>query len=345
MREKYAFTTSMPSFTQTQLDEETARLHSRLRPVGWCREDCALIAPMTLEINQLKQEQDAIILGHSYQTPDIMYGIADVLGDSYGLSLIARDHPAQKIVFCSVAFMGETAKILNPEKEVLIPTQAGCSLAESITPQDVRSLRSDHPEATVIAYVNTSAAVKAASDICCTSANVRQIVSAVPNDEIIFIPDEYMGKNLANETSKRIITWTGRCIVHEEFTPARVQAIREKFPDVVVLTHPECSPAVAAVADFVGGTEGMLRYVQQHQGKTLMLVTECGITDRIRTEFPDRTIVGTCNLCPYMKEIMLRDVLQALQNPTPEQVVTIPQEILEKAQRAMEKMYEMEKMR
>lgn len=323
----------------SEVEVEARRLFSRLEHVGWSEEDCALIAPMTLEINKLKQEQDAVILAHSYQTPDIMYGVADHIGDSYGLSVLAQRLPQKKIIFCSVHFMGETAKILSPEKDVLVPKPAGCSLAESISPEDVRALRAQHPSAGVVAYVNTSAAVKAEADVCCTSANVVEVVAAMPQQDIIFIPDEYIGLNLRTLTQKNIILWQGRCIVHKEFSPETVAAVREQFPGVKILAHTECSPAVVARVDFAGSTSAMMNYIKDSSDEEFMLATECGLTDRIRTEFPQKHIVGSCGLCPYMKEIALKDILTALKAPTSEQIITIPEATLKRARRALDKMF------
>jgi quinolinate synthase len=324
--------------TSKELGKEEKRLYQILRKLGWTRVDCKIYAPLTLEINKLKQEKKAIILAHSYQTPDIMYGIADFIGDSYALSCKAAVHPATKIIFCGVYFMAETAKILSPRKKVLVPRRAGCSLAEAITAREVRMLRQKYPQAAVVCYVNTTAEVKAEADVCCTSANVVQIVESLPESEIIFIPDEYMGENLKKLTSKKIITWPGRCIVHENFSSESVKHIRKVYPQAKILAHTECSPAVVALVDFAGGTAGMLNYVRTSKSHQFMVITECGITDRIKAEFPDKKIVGTCSLCPYMKEIRLSEVLQALKTPQKEQVVIVPEEIAIKARRSLEKM-------
>ncbi len=328
----------------TELNNETQRLFEKLNKLGWAREDCEQIAPMTLEINKLKKEQNAVILAHSYQTPDIMYGVGDFVGDSYGLSVKATDHPARKIIFCSVYFMGETAKLLNPDKEVLVPSVAGCSLADSITVDQVRALRKMYPQAGVVCYVNTYAEIKAESDTCCTSSNVVDVVEAMPQDEIIFIPDKLMGQNLRSMTSKKIITWEGTCIVHEGFNEGSVKEIRKRFPDVKILAHPECTPGVVSLVDYAGGTSGMLKYVKDSTAKTFMLVTECGLTDRFKAEFQDKEIVGTCILCPYMKEIKLEDVLKALKDPDPRQYVEIDPEIADRARASLDKMFELEKL-
>lgn len=325
------------------LQQETQRLYERLHNLGWAREDCASIAPTTLEINQLKKDQNAIILAHSYQTPDIMYGVGDFIGDSYSLSRKATEHHASKIIFCSVYFMGETAKLLNPDKEVLVPRVAGCSLADSITGEQVRTLRRKYPHAGIVCYVNSYAEVKAESDACCTSSNVVAVVEAMPQEEVVFIPDKLMGLNLRNMTSKKIITWEGTCVVHEGFNPDTVQDIRKRFPGVQILAHPECSPGVVALVDYAGGTAGMLDYVRQSPAKTFMLVTECGLTDRFKTEYPDKEIVGTCLLCPYMKDIQLDDVLKALKEPAPEQFITISEDVAERARKSLDRMFELEK--
>ena len=329
--------------SSSNIKPEVIRLFDKLHKLGWTKEDCELIAPTTIEINQLKKEQDAIILAHSYQTPDIMYGVGDVIGDSYGLSVTASKLPAKKIIFCSVYFMGETAKLLNPEKEVLVPSVAGCSLADSITGEQVRKLREKYPAAGIVCYVNTYAEVKAESDACCTSSNVVEVVEAMPQEDIIFIPDELMGQNLRNMTSKNIITWSGTCIVHEGFNPESVKDIRRRFQDVKILAHPECTPGVVSLVDYAGGTSGMLNYVDNSTAKTFMLVTECGLTDRFKAEFPNKEIVGTCILCPYMKEIQLSDVLKALKNPTPEQYVEISSDVAERARASLERMFELER--
>ena len=326
-----------------KIDKEIKRLYGRLGHLGWRIEDCELIAPTTLEIDELKKAQNAVILAHSYQTPDIMYGVGDFIGDSYGLSVKATDHPAQKIIFCSVYFMGETAKLLNPDKEVLVPSKAGCSLADAITGEQVRMLRNEMPNAGIVCYVNTYAEVKAECDACCTSSNAIEVVEAMPQKEVIFVPDKLMGENLAKISSKKIITWDGTCVVHEGFDVNSVRDIRERFSGVKILAHPECTPGLVAEVDYAGGTEGMLNYVRTSPAHSFMLVTECGLTDRFKAEFKDKEIVGTCILCPYMKEIQLDDVLKALKNPSPEQYIEIPSDIASRAKQSLDRMFELEK--
>lgn len=322
-----------------KVDQETDRLYQALKYVGWTKGECALHAPLTLRIQQLKAERHAVILGHSYQTPDILFGISDVKGDSLELSRHAQKTEAKVIVFCGVRFMAETAKILSPEKTVLLPSpDAGCSLDESITAEDVKALRRRHPNAAVVCYVNTSAAVKAECDVCCTSANALKVVESVPQGEVIFLPDEYMAKNLQPLTKKKIIPWHGHCIVHETFTTAQVDAVREAYPDVKILVHTESPEAVVAAADLAGGTGDMIRYVKQSPSKTFMLVTECGLSERLKVELPDRQFVGTCTLCPHMKKINLANVEQVLEHPRPDQIIDIPEDIRLRAARAVDRM-------
>ena len=325
------------------LKQEIRRLYGKLHHLGWSEGDCELIAPVTQEINELKHEQNAVILVHSYQTPDIMYGVGDYIGDSYGLSVKASEHPAGKIVFCSVYFMGETAKLLNPDKDVLVPQVAGCSLADSITGEQVRELRATYPDAGVVCYVNTYAEVKAESDACCTSSNAVEVVEAIPQDEVLFIPDRLMAENLAKIISKKVHTWDGTCVVHEGFDASSVRDIRKRFPGVKILAHPECTPGLVAEVDYAGGTSGMLNYVKNSDARTFMLVTECGLTDRFKAEFRDKEIVGTCILCPYMKQIQLDDVLKALKDPAPEQYIEIPPDIAARARQSLNSMFELEK--
>lgn len=326
----------MPS--NKQITHEAARLHKKLEKVGWSKADCEVIAPLTLEINQLKRKKNAIILAHSYQTPDIMYGVADFLGDSYALSMRVREAKADIIVFCSVHFMAETAKILNPKKAVLVPSVAGCSLADSITASEVRGLKKAHPKAAVVTYINTSAEVKAESDAICTSSNALKVIEGMHEKEIIFIPDEFMAKNLQPLTKKKLIGWKGRCIVHEEFSPDTIKEIRQQYPRARILAHSECSPSVIHEVDMMGSTKQMLDYVDTSKDDEFMLVTECGLSDRVRVEQPKKRIVGSCALCPYMKEIMLKDILECLKSPHAEQIIELPKETIKKAKKALNRM-------
>ncbi|MBI4399395.1 quinolinate synthase NadA [Candidatus Micrarchaeota archaeon] len=329
-------------FTQQEIKEEAERLFSKLSHLDWTMDICLVYAPITLEINRLKKEKNAILLAHSYQTPDIVYGIADFVGDSYGLSKKAQETSSDVILFSGVVFMAETAKIINPTKTVLVPARdAGCSLSDSITGEDVKKLKARHPNAPVICYVNTSAEVKAESDICCTSANALKIVQSLPDKEIIFIPDQFMAQNIAKLTDKKIISWDGYCIVHKDFTGERVDEFRKAYPDLKILAHTECSPSVIDKVDLAGGTEDMVKYVKASDSKKFMLITECGLADRMRVEHSDKEFIGMCNLCPYMKKNNLLNILQALKNPKPEQIVTIPEETRKRAERSLQRMFEL----
>lgn len=329
-------------YSAAALEAETDRIHERLGKVGWSRRECALIAPLTLRIRDLARSRNAVILGHSYMTPDVQFGVADHRGDSLGLSKIARDTEADVIVFCGVRFMGETAKILSPSKTVLLPDpDAGCSLSESITGADVRRLRAGHPDAAFVCYVNTSAEVKAECDVVCTSANALAIVEGVPQRKVVFLPDRYMAANLRPLSSKEIIGYDGRCIVHETFSRDTLLAWRRAHPGVRILVHTEAPEEVVALADLAGGTGDMVEYVRRSDAREFMLVTECGLSDRLRVEFPDRQFIGTCALCPHMKRVDLRKVLQVLEAPRPDQVVSVPEDVRVRALRAIERMFEL----
>ncbi len=330
-------------FSDSLLDQEAQRLFIHLKKFEYTLEDCKKMAMTTLEIQYLKKKKNVLILAHSYQTPDISFGVADELGDSYGLSIAAKNTNADIILFSSVLFMGETAKIINPNKTVLVPSQAGCSLADSITAEDVRALRKKYPNAGVVAYVNTTAQVKAEVDACCTSSNAHKVVEAMEQEQVIFLPDRLMGENLKKHTTKEIILWDGVCIVHEEFSTADVTAVRKEFPKAEILAHPECDPSVLQKSDFVGSTEQMLHHLDESDSQEFMMITECGLTDRARQEHPEKQIVGTCFLCPYMKELTLKNILKALKNPSPNQIVKIPENIRVRAERSLHEMFALEK--
>ena len=329
-------------FNKNELGVEAERLHDKLRYVGFGRGYCEVIAPLTLEINKLKKEKGAIVLAHSYQTPDIIYGVADFVGDSYGLSKKASDSDAGVIVFCGVKFMAETAKILSPNKVVLLPdVNAGCSLADSITAEDVIRLKRENPGVPVVVYVNTSAVVKAEADVCCTSSNALKIIEGIPGNEVIFLPDQLMAKNLQSLTSKKIISWPGKCIVHDEFDAKTIEKLRARYEGLKVMSHLECSPAVLEVSDMSGGTADMIKYVSEVEAPAYLLVTECGLSDRMRVEKPEKNFVGACGLCPYMKMIDLPSVLQVLSGAEDEQIVEIPLEISKGALKSLNKMFEL----
>lgn len=285
----------------------------------------------------LKKSRNAVILAHNYQTPEIFHCVADIVGDSLALAREAMTVEADVIVLAGVHFMAETAKLLNPAKTVLIPDRgAGCSLADSITPEDVRLLRQKYPGVPIVTYVNTSAAVKAESDICCTSGNAKAIVESLGVDSVIMLPDEYLARNIAAETDVKIITWTGHCEVHERFSAAEVQQLREDHPGIVVLAHPECPPDVLAEADFAGSTAAMSSYVATKQPPRVVLLTECSMSDNVAIQYPDLEFIRPCNLCPHMKRITLGNIRHALE--TMQHQVTIDDGIAARARRAVERM-------
>ncbi|MCA0246528.1 MAG: quinolinate synthase NadA [Proteobacteria bacterium] len=290
-------------------------------------------------ILELKREHDAVILAHNYQTPEIFHCVADIVGDSLALAREAMKVDAKVIVLAGVHFMAETAKLLNPAKRVLIPDLgAGCSLAESITAADVRLLRQRYPGVPVVTYVNTSAAVKAESDICCTSGNARKIVESLGVPKVIMLPDEYLAQNIAAETGVEIVTWAGHCEVHERFSAADIQQLRAGHPGIVVLAHPECPPEVVAVSDFTGSTAAMIDYVGKEKPTRVVLVTECSMSDNVAVQHPDIDFVRPCNLCPHMKQITLPKIRQALE--TMQHEVTIDPAVAAPARRAVERMLE-----
>jgi quinolinate synthase len=265
-------------------------------------------------IQRLKRERNAVVLAHNYQTPEIFHGVADIVGDSLMLAREAMHVEAEVIVLAGVHFMAETAKLLNPSKKVLMPDmRAGCSLADSITPADVRLLRQRYPGVPIVTYVNTSAAVKAESDICCTSGNARKIVESLGVPEVIMLPDEYLAQNIAAETKIKIITWAGHCEVHERFTAREIIALREAHPGIVVLAHPECPPEVVAVADFAGSTAAMSDYVGRERPARVVLITECSMSDNVAVTHPNTEFVRPCNLCPHMKRITLGNIRECLE--------------------------------
>jgi len=308
------------------------RVKKVIPPIEWpifARDIDAILA--------LKRARNAVILAHNYQTPEIFHCVADLVGDSLALAREATRVDADVIVLAGVHFMAETAKLLNPTKTVLIPdASAGCSLAASITPADVRLLRERYPGVPVVTYVNTSAAVKAESDICCTSGNAKKIVESVGTDRVIMLPDEYLAQNVAAETRVEIIAWAGHCEVHERFTTAEIRLLREQHPGLVVLAHPECPPEVVAEADFAGSTAAMIDYVDAEKPARVVLVTECSMSDNVAVGHPDIEFVRPCNLCPHMKRITLPKIRRALETLTHE--VTIDPVVAEGARRAVERM-------
>jgi len=296
-------------------------------------------APYVAAINALKKERNAVILAHNYMTPEIFHCVADITGDSLALARRAAETDADVIVLAGVHFMAETAKLLNPEKTVLIPDmRAGCSLAESITAADIRKLREKHPGVPVVTYVNTSAEVKAESDICCTSGNAVAIVESLGCDEVIFLPDEYLANYVAQQTDVKIITWKGHCEVHERFTPQELQDYRANYDELTIIAHPECPPDVLDVADFVGSTAQMSRFVETRRPKRVLMVTECSMSDNVAADVTDVEFIRPCNLCPHMKRITLAKIYESLENLEPR--VEIDPLVAEKARRAVERMLE-----
>jgi len=294
-------------------------------------------APRIAAIERLKRERNAVILAHNYQTPEIFHCVADMVGDSLALARKAAKSEADVIVLAGVHFMAETAKLLNPDKTVLIPdAAAGCSLAASITGADVARLKRAHPGVPVVTYVNTSAAVKAASDICCTSGNAVEVVNSLGVERVIFIPDEYLAKHVATQTSVEIISWRGHCEVHERFTGDEVAAYRQGHEGLDVLAHPECPPDVLAAADFVGSTARMVDYVRTKRPPRVLLLTECSMSDNVAAEISDVEFVRPCNLCPHMKRITLEKIRRSLETMGP--TVEVPAAIAARARRAVERM-------
>ncbi|WP_188261872.1 quinolinate synthase NadA [Azospirillum tabaci] len=294
-------------------------------------------APLVHEINRLKRERNAVILAHNYQTPEIFHGVADIVGDSLALAARATETDADVIVLAGVHFMAETAKLLNPAKTVLIPdTGAGCSLAESITAADVRLLRERYPGVPVVAYVNTSADVKAEVDICCTSGNAVEVVESLGAPRVIMLPDEYLAKYVATQTSVEIIAWKGHCEVHERFTGDEIREFRGRFDELIVIAHPECPPDVLEAADFVGSTARMVDFVADRRPPRVLMVTECSMSDNVAAASPETEFVRPCNLCPHMKKITLANILDSLRTLEPQ--VAIAPGVADRARRSVERM-------
>ncbi len=300
-------------------------------------EEWVVAEPVIAEINELKNQRNALVVAHNYMTPDIFHGVADIVGDSLGLAQAVVDSEAEVIVLAGVHFMAETAKITNPEKVVLIPDEAaGCSLAEGITGADVRLLRHRYPGIPIVTYVNTSAEVKAECDITCTSSNAVAVVESLGTDKVIFVPDRYLGSYVASQTDVEVVLWEGSCMVHERFTGDELRDYRRSYNDIRIIAHPECPPDVLAEADFVGSTAGMIDWVGDHQPARVVMITECSMSDNVAVEHPDVHFVRPCNLCPHMQRITLeniRDSLKYLRYP-----VEIAPDVAERARVAVERM-------
>ncbi len=296
-------------------------------------------APLIEKINKLKKEKNAIILAHNYQTPEIYHGVADIAADSLALAVEAAKTSADKIIMCGVHFMAETAKLMNPKKKVFLPDmQAGCSLASSITGKDVRLLKKKYPGVPVVSYVNTSADVKAETDVCCTSANAVKVVESLNVEKVIFLPDQYLADYVAKNTKIKIISWKGTCIVHEQFTSKEIEDIKNQNPGIKVIAHPECPPDVIEASDFAGSTSGMIKYVKDNQPKKVMLVTECSMSDNVEADNPNVSFIKPCNLCPYMKKIDLEKILDCLENDTNE--IVLDNKTIEAARKSVIRMTE-----
>ncbi|BCG83358.1 quinolinate synthase NadA [Mesorhizobium sp. 113-3-3] len=314
----------------------SASLYDRVRrlipPIEW-----PVFASDIDAIHDLKRQRNAVILAHNYQTPEIFHCVADIVGDSLALARKAMSTEADVIVLAGVHFMAETAKLLNPQKTVLIPDlRAGCSLADSISAEDIRLLRQRYPGVPVVTYVNTSAEVKAESDICCTSGNAKAVVESLGVSRVIMLPDEYLAQNIAAQTKVQIIAWKGHCEVHERFTPADIRELRESHPGVTVLAHPECPPDVVAEADFSGSTAAMSDYVERQKPTRAVLMTECSMSDNVALQHPELEFIRPCNLCPHMKRITLANIRAALEQN--QHVVSIDPEIAGRARLAVERM-------
>jgi quinolinate synthase len=331
----FAFTPEVETATAALWE----KVRSRVTPIEW-----RLQAPLIAEINRLKRQKNAVILAHNYMTPEIFHGVGDFVGDSLALAREAARCEASIIVQAGVHFMAETSKILSPDKTVLIPDlRAGCSLAASITAADVRLIRARHPGLPVVTYVNTTAEVKAETDICCTSANAVDVVEAIARewgvDRVIMLPDEFLARNVARQTSVEIIAWKGRCEVHERFDAADIAELREAWPDAEILAHPECPPEVLEAADFAGSTAAMSDYVARRKPRRVVLITECSMADNVAIDAPETEFVRPCNLCPHMKRITLENIREALVEEKYE--VTVEASVAARARLAVQRMIDL----
>jgi len=296
-------------------------------------------APYIHKINKLKKEKNAVILAHNYQTPEIYHGVADFSADSLALAIEASKTSADIILMAGVHFMAETAKLMSPNKKVILPDMdAGCSLSSSITGKDVRLLKEKYPGVPVVSYVNTSAEVKAETDVCCTSANAVKIVKSLGVKKVIFLPDDFLAKYVASQTDVEIISWKGTCIVHEQFTGKEIEDIKSQNPGIKIIAHPECPPDVIKASDFTGSTSGMVKYVKDNQPKKVMLVTECSMSDNVEADNPNVSFIKPCNLCPYMKKIDLEKILDCLENETNE--ILLDDKTIEAARKSVIRMTE-----
>ena len=323
---------------QEQLNSNTAEIYKKISKhvpeIEW-----KIHAPLIEKINKLKKEKNAVILAHNYQTPEIYHGVSDIAADSLALAVEASKTTANIIILCGVHFMAETAKLMSPEKRVFIPDmKAGCSLAESLTGEDVRLLKKQYPGVPVVSYVNTSADVKAETDVCCTSANAVKVVESLKTNQVIFLPDQHLANYVAKQTKVKIISWKGSCIVHEQFSAKEIEHIRKNNPGIKVIGHPECPSDVLDACDFAGSTGGMIDYVKKNQPKKVMLVTECSMSDNVQSDNPNVEFIKPCNLCPYMKKITLEKILDCLENEKNE--IFIEKKIADAARKSVKRMAE-----
>ncbi len=342
-----------PIFTEKKIEAETDRLFCMLSNVDcssekkWTYERCQSIAPLTLEIQFLKEQRGAVLLAHSYVEPEIIYGISDYIGDSYKLSRDAQKAKADTIVFSGVVFMAETAKILNPRSTVLVPDRgSGCSLADSLTGAQLRALKAQYPDAATVCYINCNADIKAECDVCVTSTNVYDIVAKLPQERILFVPDRLMAENIRSELRRRgvkkeILCSDGTCLVHDQFTADIIEDARHRFPGLRVVSHPECLPEVTERSDFVGSTSAMMRYVKETEAPYFMMLTECGLVSRLEVENPEKHFIGSCKLCPYMKLNSLEKIRDVLLRPQPDQFIELDESIRTRAERCIQRMFEL----
>jgi len=325
---------SIGNLSDNSLEKIYEKISSVIPEIEW-----KIHAPLIQKINKLKKEKNAIILAHNYQTPEIYHGVADISADSLALALEAEKTSANIIVLCGVHFMAETAKLMNPQKKVLLPDMdAGCSLASSITGDDVRMLKEKYPGVPVVSYVNTSAEVKAETDVCCTSANAVKVVESLGVDKVIFLPDHYLANYVQKNTKVKIISWQGTCIVHEKFSGKEVENIRKQNPGIKIIAHPECPPDVINASDFAGSTSSMARYVKENQPKKVLLVTECTMSDNVQVENPNVKFIKPCNLCPYMNKITLNKIFDCLKDESNE--IKISHNIAVMARKSVKRMAE-----
>jgi quinolinate synthase len=338
-------------YSDSEIEKEAIRLQFAIKqPRRWSIDICRSIAPLTMEINRLKKENDVFLIAHSYQTPDITYGVADSVADSYALSKEARDAPQKTILFSSVRFMAETAKIVSPHKTVLHPSpEAGCSLSDGISGQDVRDLKSANPGVPVVCYINTSAEVKAECDVCVTSSNYLKICERLPGDRLIFVPDRFMGGHLQEHLKgkKEVLVYDGECEVHADFTGKKIRRwkgnMKEHGIELMVLSHPECGPDVLEESDIVGSSEILkneaIRLASEGK-RDIMLITECGTADRVLAETEEQlNLIGACVMCRHMKTTRLEDIMQALRDPVPEQIIELDEDTIRRASRSLEEMF------